>query len=261
MCDGCTSAQRQRRQGCAAAVAKFGDVLRRHGGQHSARQRHQRGAPACQLLGARSLWKGANQCQRLLPFALVHAQIHGPGALHRRVHTKLGTRSRQWTLRPSWMLHTATLPALLMRPHARAPRSPACVQENMYRDMVTCGDVTQLALLHGKCIGAIGCRLQMAEGGTAKLYVLTLGVLAPYRNAGIGARSRLWRAAARGVHMLCRSGAPARHLAQCVLVTYRVGAASAELARLRAGRGDTRGRVARASEQCACGALLRAAWL
>ena len=56
--------------------------------------------------------------------------------------------------------------------------------------MVTCGDVTQLAMLRGQCIGAIGCRLQMAPGGFAKLYVLTLGVLAPYRNAGIGARAR-----------------------------------------------------------------------
>jgi hypothetical protein len=61
-----------------------------------------------------------------------------------------------------------------------------CIQEDMYSDMVLCGDVTQLAMLGDKCIGAIGCRLQMKEDGKAKLYILTLGVLTPYQNAGIG---------------------------------------------------------------------------
>ena len=57
----------------------------------------------------------------------------------------------------------------------------------MYEDMVACGDVSQLAMVGGQAIAAIGCRLQMKENGGAKLYILTLGVLAPYRNEGIGA--------------------------------------------------------------------------
>jgi hypothetical protein len=65
------------------------------------------------------------------------------------------------------------------------------IQEDMYRDMVLCGDVTQLAMLGDKCIGAIGCRLQMKEDGKAKIYILTLGVLTPYQNAGIGTRHLL----------------------------------------------------------------------
>lgn len=43
-------------------------------------------------------------------------------------------------------------------------------------------------MLDKKCIGAIACRLQRVEGNkdTALLYVLTLGVVAPFRKQGIG---------------------------------------------------------------------------
>jgi hypothetical protein len=58
----------------------------------------------------------------------------------------------------------------------------------VYRDVLACGDVTQLAMLDKKCIGAIACRLQRTASNkdTALLYVLTLGVVASYRNQGIG---------------------------------------------------------------------------
>lgn len=60
------------------------------------------------------------------------------------------------------------------------------MQESLYRDILKCGDVTQLAMLDGRCIGAIACRLQMMPDGFAKLYILTLGVLEAYRNQGLG---------------------------------------------------------------------------
>eukprot|EP00892_Ulva_mutabilis_P008720 jgi/Ulvmu1/621/UM001_0629.1 len=63
---------------------------------------------------------------------------------------------------------------------------PIKYQESIYRDILKCGDVTQLAMLHGKCIGAIAGRLQMIEEGSAKLYILTLGVLEAYRNQAVG---------------------------------------------------------------------------
>lgn len=63
----------------------------------------------------------------------------------------------------------------------------SCVQDKIYQQVLQCGDVSQLAMLGDKCIGAIACRLQMVEPDVAMLYILTLGVLAPFRNQGVGA--------------------------------------------------------------------------
>ena len=65
------------------------------------------------------------------------------------------------------------------------------LQDEVYQDILACGDVTQLAMLDEKCIGAIGCRLQRVKHNedTAMLYILTLGVLAPFRNQGVGMSS------------------------------------------------------------------------
>jgi hypothetical protein len=56
----------------------------------------------------------------------------------------------------------------------------------MYEDVLTCGDVSQLAMVGTHCIGAIGCRLERKADGKARLYILTLGVLARYRNESVG---------------------------------------------------------------------------
>lgn len=61
------------------------------------------------------------------------------------------------------------------------------MQESMYKDVVACGDVSQLAYQGSNVVGAIGCRLQMTKDGAAKLYILTLGVLTAFRGTGIGA--------------------------------------------------------------------------
>ncbi|KAK2078639.1 hypothetical protein QBZ16_003479 [Prototheca wickerhamii] len=65
---------------------------------------------------------------------------------------------------------------------------PINYTERVYADILACGDVSQLAYdAEGHLVGGIGCRLENTPQGPM-LYVLTLGVLAPYRGQGIGRR-------------------------------------------------------------------------
>lgn len=63
---------------------------------------------------------------------------------------------------------------------------PLRYPQQVYTDCLACGDLSQLAYRDGTLVGAIACRLELQATGNAKLYILTLGVLAPYRSAGIG---------------------------------------------------------------------------
>ena len=64
---------------------------------------------------------------------------------------------------------------------------PINYQESVYQDILACSEVTQLAYHNDVVVGAIACRLEKAPGGP-KLYIITLGVLAPYRGMGVGSR-------------------------------------------------------------------------
>ncbi|XP_042373674.1 N-alpha-acetyltransferase 50-like [Zingiber officinale] len=38
------------------------------------------------------------------------------------------------------------------------------------------------------CVGSIACRLEKKEGGAVSIYIMILGVWAPYRRLGIGTK-------------------------------------------------------------------------
>ncbi|KAH9619017.1 hypothetical protein KSS87_018290 [Heliosperma pusillum] len=65
---------------------------------------------------------------------------------------------------------------------------PVRYNDKYYADALASADFTKLAYYSDICVGAIACRVEKKDTGAVCIYIMTLGVLAPYRGLGIGTK-------------------------------------------------------------------------
>ena len=64
---------------------------------------------------------------------------------------------------------------------------PVSYHDKFYMDVLEAGDLAKLAYFNDIVVGAVCCRVDNSSG-SRKLYIMTLGCLAPYRRHGIGTK-------------------------------------------------------------------------
>ncbi|KAK2716840.1 hypothetical protein QYM36_007102 [Artemia franciscana] len=62
---------------------------------------------------------------------------------------------------------------------------PVAYNDKFYKDVVDAGELAKLAYYNDVVVGAVCCRIDTSEN-QRRLYIMTLGCLAPYRKTGVG---------------------------------------------------------------------------
>lgn len=62
---------------------------------------------------------------------------------------------------------------------------PVTYNDKFYKDVLDVGDLAKLAFFNDIVVGAVCCRIDNSRG-RKRLYIMTLGCLAPYRRRGVG---------------------------------------------------------------------------